>query len=94
LGFIVNLGAIPLPAPVIRNRWTCGRAALLAALFGLGAVAGALPPPRGSQGQSAIVVMASLILHPATFLADGCAPPIWARRLSAPAVLTAAMAPA
>ena len=90
-GFIVNLGHIPMPGVLTDALDLIGRAALPAALFGLGGVLYRYRP-EGDMRTILYVVAISLILHPAIVW--------WLARvndLSASevrsAMLTAAMAP-
>ncbi len=91
LGFIVNLGGIPVPGVLTDALDLMVRAALPAALFGLGGVLYRYRP-EGDMRAILYVVAVSLILHPAV---------VWSiaqvNDLSIPqtrsAMLTAAMAP-
>lgn len=91
LGFIVNLGNITLPAPVYGTLDLMVRAALPAALFGLGGVL-VRYRPEGDLKVIGWVVMASLLLHPATVWIMGRANDLGQAGFRS-AVLTAAMAP-
>ena len=91
LGFIVNLGGIPLPAPVTGTLDLMVRAALPAALFGLGGVL-VRYRPEGDLKVIGYVVAASLVLHPATVGLMGRATDLGQAGVRS-AVLTAAMAP-
>ncbi|WP_333713749.1 AEC family transporter [Yoonia sp.] len=64
LGFVVNLGGIPLPGAFTDALDLMIRAALPAALFGLGGVLNRYRP-EGDLRTIAFVVAVSLILHPA-----------------------------
>ena len=91
LGFAVNLGGVPQPAVLTEALDLMVRAALPAALFGLGGVL-ARYRPEGDLRLVAFVCAVSLVLHPAVTWGLG-------RALALPegafrsAVLTAAMAP-
>jgi predicted permease len=63
LGFIVNLGNIPLPGPLTDALALMSRAALPAALFGLGGVL-VRYRPEGDMRLILVVVAISLLLHP------------------------------
>jgi malonate transporter and related proteins len=91
LGFVVNLGGIPLPGVVFSALDLMVRAALPAALFGLGGVLYRYRP-EGDLRTIAYVCAVSLLLHPAVTWAmgKGLALPTDAFRS---AVITAAMAP-
>lgn len=91
LGFIVNLGGIPLPAPVTGTLDLMVRAALPAALFGLGGVL-VRYRPEGDLKVIGYVVAISLLLHPATVWLMGRATDLGQSGFRS-AVLTAAMAP-
>ena len=91
LGFAVNLGGIPLPAPVTETVDLMVRAALPAALFGLGGVL-VRYRPEGDLKVIGWVVAASLVLHPATVWLMGRATDLGQAGFRS-AVLTAAMAP-
>ncbi|CUH40249.1 auxin efflux carrier [Jannaschia seosinensis] len=91
LGLMVNLSGLPLPGPVEEATDLIARAALPAALFGLGGVLVQYRPEGDARG-IALCVGCALVLHPTwVYLAGtilGLAPgPFRA------AVLTAAMAP-
>jgi len=64
LGYLVNLTGLPLPTPLIPAIDMLGRAALPAALFGLG---GALMQYglRGNLQEVALICISKLALHPA-----------------------------
>ncbi|MEM8631085.1 MAG: AEC family transporter [Pseudomonadota bacterium] len=92
LGFVVNLGQIPLPTVLTDAVDLMVRAALPAALFGLG---GVLVGYRidGDLKEVAFICLLSLVLHP--LIAFGLATQVFALD-QAPvrsAVITAAMAP-
>lgn len=91
LGFIVNLGEIPLPGPFSAAVDLMKRSALPAALFGLGGVL-VRYRPEGDGKVIAYVIGISLVLHPliAWTLTRGFDLPVASQRS---AVLTAAMAP-
>ena len=91
LGFIVNLGGIPLPAPIYGTVDLMVRAALPAALFGLGGVL-VRYRPEGDLKIISYVVAISLLLHPATVWLMARANDLGTAGLRS-AVLTAAMAP-
>lgn len=63
-GFVVNLGGVPVPGAVDAAVAMLAAAALPAALFGLGGVLHRYRP-EGDRGLIAVVVFASLVLHPA-----------------------------
>jgi malonate transporter and related proteins len=92
LGFAVNLGGIPLPETVSAAVDLLARAALPAALFGLGGVLTRYGL-RASLAEAGMVAGLSLVVHPAiTFALATLAfalPPEFVRS----AVVTAAMAP-
>ncbi len=91
LGFIVNLGGIPVPGVLTDALDLMVRAALPAALFGLGGVLYRYRP-EGDMRTILYVVAVSLVLHPA--IVWGLAP--WGALsvdATRSAMLTAAMAP-
>ena len=91
LGFIVNLASIPLPAVLTDGIDLLVRAALPAALFGLGGVL-VRYKPEGDLRTIGFAVGISLILHPTLVWAFGSLwnlPPATFRS----AILTSAMAP-
>lgn len=63
LGFVVNLGQITVPVPVIDALELMARAALPAALFGLGGVLHRYKP-EGDTKTVVFMCVVSLILHP------------------------------
>lgn len=91
-GFLVNLGHLPLPATVFNGVDMIARAAIPAALFGLGGVM-VRYRPEGDLKTIAMVCSVSLVLHPAVTWGLGR----FALGLDTPqlrsAVMTAAMAP-
>ncbi|WP_106743911.1 AEC family transporter [Yoonia maritima] len=91
LGFVVNLGGIPLPGVLTDAVDLIARAALPAALFGLGGVLYRYRP-EGDMRAILFVVSISLLLHPAIVwvLADINDLSVSASRS---AILTSAMAP-
>lgn len=91
LGFVVNLGGIPLPSPVHGTLDLMIRAAIPAALFGLGGVL-VRYRPEGDLKVIGYVVAVSLLLHPATVWLMGRVTDLGQSGLRS-AVLTAAMAP-
>ncbi|TYB87654.1 AEC family transporter [Oceaniovalibus sp. ACAM 378] len=91
LGFAVNLSGLPLPGIVTDAVDLMVRAALPAALFGLGGVL-VRYRPEGDMRAILWVCGASLILHPAVAYSLGWLLGLSVEQLRA-AVLTAAMAP-
>jgi predicted permease len=91
LGFAVNLGNVPLPQPFWDAVDLMVRAALPAAIFGLGGVL-ARYRPEGDMRVVALVCVLSLVLHPAITYALGRAFGLSTDALRS-AVVTAAMAP-
>lgn len=92
LGFIVNLGGLPLPAAVWSGVDLMTRAAIPAALFGLGGVL-LRYKPEGDRATIAMVCGASLIVHPGvTWLLATQVFSLGTDGLRS-AVMTAAMAP-
>ena len=91
LGFIVNIGEIPLPTPLNDALSLMSRAALPAALFGLGGVL-VRYRPEGDMRLILVVVAVSLVLHPALTYTMALALNVDAAGFRS-AVLTAAMAP-
>jgi predicted permease len=91
LGFAVNLGDIALPQPLTEGIDLVVRAALPAALFGMGGVL-VRYRPEGDLKVIAWVCAVGLVLHPATTWAMGRLTGL-ERDGFRSAVLTAAMAP-
>lgn len=91
LGFVVNLGGIPLPGVLTDALDLMIRAALPAALFGLGGVLYRYRP-EGDMRTILFIVAVSLIVHPLIVLTLGRATGVSTDGLRS-AVLTAAMAP-
>lgn len=91
LGFLVNLSGTPVPQVVTDAVNLMARAALPAALFGLGGVL-VQYRPEGDLRTIGYVIGASLILHPAITWTLGSALDL-SRDAFRSAVLTAAMAP-
>ncbi|MGY6696401.1 MAG: AEC family transporter [Roseinatronobacter sp.] len=91
LGFIVNLTALPVPGVVNQALDMMVRAALPAALFGLGGVL-YLYRPEGDLRTICYVVLLSLIIHPAITYGLARAFGLGTEALRS-AVVTAAMAP-
>ncbi len=91
LGFAVNLSGLPLPGVVADALDLMIRAALPAALFGLGGVLYRYRP-EGDLRTIGYVVAISLVLHPAVTWALGTATGLSAEQLRA-AVVTGAMPP-
>ncbi|MGR3541469.1 MAG: AEC family transporter [Hasllibacter sp.] len=91
LGFAVNLGGVPLPAMLTEALDMLVRAALPAALFGLGGVLWRYRP-EGDLATVAFVCGLSLVLHPAIAYGLGSALGLGTGAIRS-AVLTAAMAP-
>ena len=91
LGLIVNLTGLPLPGPVTDAVDLMARAALPAALFGLGGVLYRYRP-EGDMRIILFAVSVSLLLHPAITWTLGKSFAISTPELRS-AVLTAAMAP-
>lgn len=92
LGFIVNLGQIPMPASAISAIELIARAALPAALFGLGGMLTRYAL-RASLGEAGMIAVLSLIIHPAItyFLATQVFE--LSTEFTRSAVVTASMAP-
>ncbi len=90
-GFAVNIGKIPVPEVVTSAADLVARAALPAALFGLGGVL-LRYRPEGDLRTILFIVTVSLLLHPAITFAIGRAADL-PQDSFRPAVLTAAMAP-
>lgn len=91
LGVIVNLGGIPIPGPIDQAIGLMTRAALPAALFGLGGVLYRYRP-EGDLRVILFITAVSLVLHPAITWALGRATGLETGAFRS-AVLTAAMAP-
>ena len=91
LGFIVNLGGIPLPGPVNGTLELMVRTAIPAALFGLGGVL-VRYRPEGDLKVIGYVVAVSLLLHPATVWLLGRVTDLEQAGVRS-SVMTAAMAP-
>jgi len=92
LGFVVNIGKIPMPGPLTAAIDMMVRAALPAALFGLGGVL-VRYRPEGDIRAIAFVAAVSLILHPGlTYLLGRYTFSLDQAQLRS-AVMTAAMAP-
>ena len=91
LGFAVNLGGIPLPGPITGALDLMVRAALPAALFGLGGVL-VQYRPEGDIKVIVMVVMMSLVLHPTIVWGMGRLNGLGVDAFRS-AVLTAAVAP-
>lgn len=92
LGFAVNLSGLVLPAPVVEAVDLMVRAALPAALFGLGGVL-VRYRPEGDRREIAWVVFLSLVVHPAVTLLLAVQVLALDQGLVRSAVVTAAMAP-
>lgn len=91
LGFIVNLGHLPVPGVVNDALDLTARAALPAALFGLGGVLYRYRP-EGDLRTIGFVCAVSLLLHPAVTWATGSALHLSTAQFRS-AVITAAMPP-
>ena len=92
LGFIVNLGGIPLPGPVRDGLDMMADAALPAALFGLGGVLTRYAI-RASLAEAGMIAALSLVLHPAIALLLSAFAFGLGEGFVRSAVVTAAMAP-
>nr|WP_239025519.1 AEC family transporter [Roseibacterium persicicum] len=92
LGFAVNLSGLPIPAVVDEALELMIRAALPAALFGLGGVL-CRYKPEGDAGVIALICGVSLVLHPAIAWGLGSTVGGLTQEQLRGAVLTAAMAP-
>lgn len=90
-GLLVNLSGLPLPGPIADAVALIARAALPAALFGLGGILIRYRPEGDSRGIALVCVIA-LVLHPAWTWGMGRALGLEEGPFRA-AVLTAAMAP-
>ena len=91
LGFVVNIGGLPIPGVVDDALSLIVRAALPAALFALGGVLFQYRP-EGDMKTIAMVCVITLIVHPALVWSFGSASGL-ERDLFRSGVLTAAMAP-
>lgn len=91
-GFAVNLGGIPVPGAVLSAVELMSRAAIPAALFGLGGVLFRYRP-EGDRATIAMICACALVLHPAVTWVIGTQ--VFALETPAlrSAVVTAAMAP-
>jgi predicted permease len=92
LGFAVNLSGLPVPAMVEEAVALMVRAALPAALFGLGGVLYRFKP-EGDAGVIAMICAISLFLHPAIAYTLGSSIGGLSQEQLRAAVVTAAMAP-
>ncbi len=92
LGFIVNFGHIPMPGPLTAAVDMMVRAALPAALFGLGGVL-LRYKPEGDMKAIAFVCAVSLIVHPAITYGLGIYVFALDQANLRSAVMTASMAP-
>ena len=92
LGFVVNLSGLPLPAVLDEAVALMVRAALPAALFGLGGVLYRYKP-EGDMGVIAMICGISLLVHPAIAWALGSSVAGLSEGQLRAAVVTAAMAP-
>jgi predicted permease len=92
LGFAVNLSGLPMPAVVDEAIALMIRAALPAALFGLGGVLYRYKP-EGDAGVIAMICAISLVLHPALAWGLGQTVGGLTQEQLRGAVVTAAMAP-
>lgn len=92
LGFFVNISGLPVPAVVDEAVDLMVRAALPAALFGLGGVLYRYKP-EGDAGLIAMICGISLVLHPAIAWAMGQTIGGLSQEQLRAAVVTAAMAP-
>ena len=92
LGFVVNLSGLPIPAVVDEALALMVRAALPAALFGLGGVLYRYKP-EGDAGVIALICALSLIVHPAIAWGLGVTVGGLTQDQLRAAVVTAAMAP-
>jgi predicted permease len=92
LGFVVNLSGLPIPAVVNEALALIIRAALPAALFGLGGVLYRYKP-EGDAGVIAMICGLSLIVHPAIAWTLGQTVGGLSQEQLRAAVVTAAMAP-
>jgi malonate transporter and related proteins len=92
LGFVVNLSGLPLPSVVDEAVALMVRAALPAALFGLGGVLYRYKP-EGDMGVIAMICVISLLVHPAIAWTLGSTFAGLSEGQLRAAVVTAAMAP-
>ena len=92
LGFAVNLAGLPIPAVVDEALALMIRAALPAALFGLGGVLYRYKP-EGDMGVIAMICAISLVLHPVIAWTAGSTLGGLTQDQLRAAVVTAAMAP-
>lgn len=92
LGFVVNLTGLPIPQVVSDALELMIRAALPAALFGLGGVL-CRYRPEGDAGMIAMICAVSLVLHPAVAWMLGSTLAGLSEGQLRAAVVTAAMAP-
>jgi malonate transporter len=92
LGFVVNLGDIPLPGPLRAGLDMMADAALPAALFGLGGVLTRYAI-RASLAEAGMIAALSLLLHPAIALLLSAGVFGLSEGFVRSAVVTAAMAP-
>lgn len=92
LGFVVNLSGLPIPGVVSEALSLMIRAALPAALFGLGGVLYRYKP-EGDAGVIAMICGLSLIVHPAIAWTLGQTVGGLSQEQLRAAVVTAAMAP-
>jgi len=91
LGFIANIFAVPVPGAVADALSLMARAALPAALFGLGGVLFRYRP-EGDMATIAYICFVSLVLHPVIVWAMGRATGLSVEQFRS-AILTSAMAP-
>ena len=91
LGLLVNVTALPLPAPLVKSVDMIASAALPAALFGLGGLL-ARYKPEGDFRAILMVCVISLVVHPLVVFGAGTALSLDQDAMRS-AVLTAAMAP-
>ncbi|WP_227287795.1 MULTISPECIES: AEC family transporter [Paracoccaceae] len=92
LGFVVNLTGLPMPGVLTEAINLMIRAALPAALFGLGGVLYRYKP-EGDAKVIAFICVLSLVLHPAIAFGMGSAVTDLSAEQLRSAVITAAMAP-
>lgn len=91
-GFLFNLGGIPLPETLEGALRMVASAALPAALFGLGGVLSRYAM-RASLGEAGMVILLSLVVHPAIVLGLGTLVFDLAEPFLRAAVIGASMAP-